>query len=47
VVVCPQAVSLSDEVVAIEWLPGRDALLLPDATPDTRHALSLLLSSSS
>jgi len=47
VVVCPQAVSLSDEVVAIEWLPVRDALLFPDATPDTRHALSLLLSSSS
>jgi len=47
VVVCPDAVSLSDEVVAIEWLPVRDALLLPGATPDTRHALSLLLSSSS
>jgi len=32
--------------VAIDWLPARTALTLTDATPDTRHALSLLLSSS-
>ena len=46
VVVCPDAVSLSEEVVSIDWLPARTALALTDATPDTRHALSLLLSSS-
>ncbi|MED5390060.1 MAG: NUDIX domain-containing protein [Pseudomonadota bacterium] len=45
VVVCPAAVSLSNEVVAVDWLPARQALTLPDATPDTRYALSLLLSS--
>lgn len=43
--VSPDAVSLSDEVVAIEWMPARQALALPGATPDTRHALSLLLAS--
>jgi len=45
-VACPDSVSLSEEVVAVQWLPVRQALALPGTTPDTRHALSLLLSSS-
>ncbi|EKF73699.1 Nudix hydrolase [Alcanivorax hongdengensis A-11-3] len=45
VTVCPRAVSLSDEVVAVDWLPARQALALENATPDTRVALSLLLAS--
>lgn len=45
-VACPDSVSLSDEVVAVQWLSVRQALSLSGATPDTRYALSLLLSSS-
>ena len=45
VTVCQQAVSLSDEVVDVKWMSASQALALPEATPDPRHALSLLLSS--
>ncbi|MDX1802829.1 MAG: NUDIX domain-containing protein [Alcanivorax sp.] len=45
VVVCPQAVALTEEVVAVQWLPAQQALALPDVTPDTRYALHLLMAS--